>query len=108
MECEVISRLHNLASVNVQRLRTFLAQHGGTGNDILIIGFVDEVEGRIRNSTLAQKRAEGVAMSLRAVGVIVPSENIRNFGANLSVASNETQERRDRNRRVEVWVRKII
>ena len=91
--------------MNVLRLRTFLAQHGGTGDDILLIGFADENEEGISSENLARKRAESVAMSLRAIGVIVPYQNIRNFGTELPVASKETPEGRRKNRRVEVWVR---
>jgi phosphate transport system substrate-binding protein len=99
------NQLDNLARVNVLRLRTFLAQHGGTGDDILLIGFADEHEEGVPSENLAQKRAGSVATSLRAIGVIVPSQNIREFGAELPVASNETPEGRRKNRRVEVWVR---
>ena len=99
------SRLDSLARVNVLRLRTFLAQQDETGNDILLIGFGDVQEGVVWSKHLAQQRAGEIATSLRAVGVIVPSENILNFGADLPVASNNTPEGRQRNRRVEVWVR---
>ena len=99
------SRLDSLARVNVLRLRTFLAQRDETGGDILLIGFDDGQEGVLSSKHLAQQRAGEIATSLRAVGVIVPSENILNFGADLPVASNDTPEGRQRNRRVEVWVR---
>lgn len=100
------NQLDNLARVNVLRLRTFLAQHGGTGDDIQLIGFADKIEASIPNQNLAHKRAESVATALRAIGVIVPSQNIRDFGADLPVASNETPEGRRKDRRVEVWVQK--
>ena len=99
------NELDNLARVNVLRLRTFLAQRDGTGDDILLIGFADGHEGAIPSEHLAQKRAESVATSLRAIGVIVPSENIVNFGPDLPVAASDTPEGRRKNRRVEVWVR---
>jgi phosphate transport system substrate-binding protein len=102
------SQFDNLAKVNVLRLRAYLSQQGGTGNDILLIGFADIHEGGIRDQNLARMRAESVATSLRAIGVIVPSENIRDFGAELPLASNETPEGRRKNRRVEVWVRKDL
>jgi phosphate transport system substrate-binding protein len=99
------SQLDNLARVNVLRLRTFLSQHSRTGNDILLLGFADQSETATVGQNLAKMRAEVVATSLRAIGVIVPAENIRDFGADLPVASNQTAEGRRRNRRVEVWVR---
>jgi len=98
-------QLDNFARLNVLRLRTFLAQHGGTGEDILLIGFADEYEAGQLNYNLARTRAESVATSLRAIGVIVPANNIREFGDKLPVATNETPEGRRKNRRVEVWVR---
>ena len=102
------SQFESLAKVNLLRLRSFLAEHGGTGDDILLIGFADGHEEAIHDQNLARMRAESVATSLRAIGVIIPSENIREFGAELPVASNETPEGRGKNRRVEVWVRKSL
>jgi phosphate transport system substrate-binding protein len=102
------SQLDNLARVNVLRLRTFLSQNSRTGNDILLLGFTDVSEGPIAGKNLARMRAEVVATSLRAIGVIVPSENIRDCGADLPVASNQTEEGRRKNRRVEVWLRNGI
>jgi phosphate transport system substrate-binding protein len=99
------NQLDNLAKINILRLRTFLSQHGGTGDDILLIGFADQVEDRVSNRRLAHQRAEGVANDLRAIGVVVPVANIRDFGADLPVASNDSPEGRSKNRRVEVWVR---
>jgi phosphate transport system substrate-binding protein len=99
------SQLDTLARVNVLRLRTFLSQHNRTGSDILLLGFADANETENRRQSLAKMRSESVATSLRAIGVIVPSENIRDFSAQLPVASNETEEGRRKNRRVEVWVR---
>ena len=102
---DATSELDSLARINVLRLRTFLAQHEQTGDNILLIGFADGQEGGTSSKHVAQLRAEEIATSLRAVGVIVPSENILNVGADLPVASNDTPEGRRRNRRVEVWVR---
>jgi phosphate transport system substrate-binding protein len=100
------SELDNLADINILRLQTFLSQHGGMGGDILLIGFADETEAGTASEQLARQRAESVAISLEAIGVLVPPENIKDFGADLAVASNNTPEGRSRNRRVEVWVRK--
>lgn len=99
------NQLDNLARVNVLRLRTFLSQNSRTGNDILLLGFADESESGSTGKNLARMRAQVVATSLRAVGIIVPSENIRDFGADVPVASNQTAEGRRKNRRVEVWLR---
>lgn len=105
---DAYSQLDNLARVNVLRLRTFLSQHSRTGNDILLLGFGDKSEAGISGKNLARMRADVVATSLRAIGVIVPSENIWDFGSDLPVASNQMAEGRRKNRRVEVWVRNGI
>jgi phosphate transport system substrate-binding protein len=102
------SQLDNLARVNVLRLRTFLSQTSRTGNDILLLGFADNSEVGATVKSRARMRAEVVATSLRAIGVVVPSENIRDFGADVPVASNLSEEGRRKNRRVEVWVRNGI
>lgn len=101
-------RLDSLARVNILRLRTYLAQHDETGNDILLIGFADGQEGAVSGKRLAQARAEEVAASLRSIGVVVPSNNIMNFASALPVASNDTEDGRRKNRRVEVWVRNRV
>ena len=98
-------QLDNLARVNVLRLRTFLSQHNRTGSDILLLGFADGSESGVVGQRLAKRRAEAVAISLKEIGVIVPNENIRSFGAEVPVASNDTAEGKRKNRRVEVWVR---
>ncbi len=99
------SELDSLARVNILRLRTFLAELEQTGDNVLLIGFADGQEGAVTSELVAQERAEEIATSLRAIGVLVPAKNILNFGADLPVASNDTPEGRQRNRRVEVWVR---
>jgi phosphate transport system substrate-binding protein len=99
------SRPDILARINVLRLRTFLEQHGGNGDDILLVAFADKVEGHIPSEHLVRRRAEIVATELRAIGIIVPSENVRDLGNALPVASSDNPEGRSKNCRVEVWVR---
>jgi len=52
---------------------------------------------------LSKKRAQTVATQLSARG-ITPSL-IAGFGKELPIASNETPEGKEKNRRVEVWLR---
>ncbi len=102
---ESSDQFDNLARVNVLRLRTYLAQRGLTGDDIVLLGFSDGHEAGIGSQNAARMEAEGLATSLRAIGVIVPHQNILDFGAQLPVASNDLPEGRRKNRRVEAWVR---
>jgi phosphate transport system substrate-binding protein len=102
------SRLDNLAEANIARVQTFLTQHGGSGDDIVLVGYADNQRGAQSFETLGMARANSVAASLDPTGVSVPSRNIRTFGAQLPVASNDTPDGRSKNRRVEVWVRNGI
>lgn len=102
---ESSDQFDNLARVNVLRLRTYLAQRGRTGDDIVLLGFSDKHEEGIGSQNPARMEAEGLATSLRAIGVVVPDQNIRDFGAQLQVASNDSPEGRRKNRRVEAWIR---
>jgi phosphate transport system substrate-binding protein len=52
---------------------------------------------------LSEKRAEKVAEELRAYGL--NATEITGFCDDMPVGSNETEEGRARNRRVEVWLR---
>lgn len=81
---DVTSDLDSLARLNIFRLRTFLATHEKTGEDVLLIGFADGKEGATSGEHIAQQRAVEIATSLRAIGVIVPSQNILNFDAELA------------------------
>jgi len=55
------------------------------------------------NTELSRRRARAVAAELEHWGV--PVEQATGMGALLPVASNDTSSGRDRNRRVELWVR---
>lgn len=98
-------QLDSLARLNVLRLRSFLAEHGGTGADVFLVGYSDRESGKADEADTARQRVETVSRNLRAVGVIVPSNNLFSLGSAIPVASNETPDGRRRNRRVEVWVR---
>lgn len=73
------------------------------GREILLFGFTDDRGDTRANVALSRKRAEVVARALEARGVY--SRGAHGFGEILPVASNATDEGRNRNRRVEVWVR---
>ncbi len=72
---------------------------------IEVTGHTDSTGGDTANQALSQARAEKVAKFLKEVGEIAP-ENIkaRGFGEAKPVASNETQEGRAENRRVEIAI----
>jgi outer membrane protein OmpA-like peptidoglycan-associated protein len=69
----------------------------------MLFGFADGVGAAATNQKLSQQRAAAVAAELRSQGI--EAAVVRGFGATLFVDTNDTAEGRERNRRVEVWVR---
>ncbi|TCK06891.1 substrate-binding domain-containing protein [Marinobacterium mangrovicola] len=73
------------------------------GQSVVLIGFSDNVGESERNRQLSLQRAQIVRDELLARGINVVA--VHGMGDQVPVASNETAAGRDRNRRVEVWVR---
>ncbi|BAI70758.1 hypothetical protein AZL_001200 [Azospirillum sp. B510] len=73
---------------------------------MVLIGFTDAQGARAANVTLSQQRAQIIADELRRRGVQVQS--VMGLGPDLPVTSNDTEEGRDKNRRVEVWLRQRL
>ena len=70
---------------------------------MLLFGFADSLGSPETNRRLSGARAAAVAGELRSEGV--DPEAATGFGSALPVASNESEEGKARNRRVEVWLR---
>lgn len=70
---------------------------------LTLVGFSDARGGAHQNLKLSQERASRVADELGARGV--QAVEVQAMGDALPVASNETEVGRERNRRVEVWLR---
>lgn len=86
---------------DLDRIVAFLAKN--SGREIALLGFTDDRGNARTNVALSKKRADVVAAALEARGV--HAGEVHGFGAVLPVASNASEETRNRNRRVEVWVR---
>jgi phosphate transport system substrate-binding protein len=71
---------------------------------MMLIGFADNTGNPARNIELSKDRARAVAEHLKRQG-ITPAL-VTGFGQDLPVADNGTPEGREKNRRVEVWLRK--
>jgi phosphate transport system substrate-binding protein len=98
------SDLDNKAIVDVDRVVTFIADLHYTGNQILLFGFADSTGSREINRTLSLNRAKTVEDQFIPRGL--RPGIVRGFGSDLPVASNDTEEGREKNRRVEIWVKK--
>jgi phosphate binding protein len=97
------AELDNKALRDVDRVVDFLALPQNRTRRALLVGFADNQGAESTNEALSHLRAEAVAKLLKQRGV-VPSVT-DGFGSALPVAPNSTPDGRERNRRVEVWVR---
>jgi phosphate transport system substrate-binding protein len=97
------SQLDNKAVRDLDRLVEFLSNPANQNQELLLFGFADKTGTTVGNLALSKDRAKAVAEQLRSRG-ITPTL-VTGYGKELPVASNETEPGRERNRRVEVWVR---
>lgn len=73
--------------------------------DVIVIGHTDSTGSAALNMKLSQKRARTVASFLKKLGKINAANiDVRGYGEARPVASNETKEGRERNRRIEVSI----
>jgi outer membrane protein OmpA-like peptidoglycan-associated protein len=80
-----------------------MAQPQLSGRSVRVFGFSDNGSSPAEAAAaVSQEFADVVARQLRARGL--PVEVSRGFGGVMPVADNRTDEGRDRNRRVEVWL----
>lgn len=97
-------KLDNKASRDVGRLVQFMSDRDYQDREVLLLGFADAQGSEDSNLELSRRRARFVESELQSEG-IRPAV-VDGFGEELPVASNDTEEGRDKNRRVEVWLRR--
>jgi phosphate transport system substrate-binding protein len=93
--------LDSKAARDLGRLVSHLSRH--PTQSVSLLGFTDALGSPQQNVALSKARAESVANLLRASG-ISPNQ-VLGLGGALPVASNNDEQGRNKNRRVEVWVR---
>lgn len=86
----------------VSELTTFLREY--PERTVMIEGFTDSIGSESYNKELSRRRADAVRMQLNTNGISSGRIQIRGYGENFPVASNETEAGRQRNRRVEVII----
>ena len=84
----------------VQKLADFL--HKNQNRTVLIEGFTDKTGNTLYNKALSTRRAASVSRSLHNMGVANSRVTIQGYGEAYPVASNNTRQGRQLNRRVEV------
>ena len=92
----------NKAQVDMDRVVSLIAERGAVGEKILLLGFADGVGTPAANQAISLDRARIIEGELVRRG-LKPAV-VRGFGSQLPVASNETADGREKNRRVEIWV----
>lgn len=90
------------ARQNIESLVTTLNKYDDT--NILIEGDTDNTGSEDHNQTLSERRAEAVADYQKSLGIAGSRVSSVGLGESNPVASNETEEGRQQNRRVEVAI----
>jgi phosphate transport system substrate-binding protein len=95
------SQLDNKAVADLARVVTFVTDLHYSGDNLVLLGFDDSKEA---TDNLSKARAAAVAQQFEQRGV--KASAVVGFGSQLAVASNDTPEGRQKNRRVEIWLRR--
>ncbi|TVP73534.1 MAG: OmpA family protein [Rhodobacteraceae bacterium] len=74
-------------------------------SDVIVVGHTDNTGSAAHNQALSERRAQSVAQVLRSQGVA--ANRIQTIGRGLTqpIASNDTAQGRQQNRRVEIFIR---
>ncbi len=97
------SQLDTRGLRDLTRVVTLMGRPESASRSIVLLGFSDGKGSRAENMALSQERAATVASQLRARGLHV--DRVHVFGPDMPVADDSTPDGRQRNRRVEVWLR---
>lgn len=97
------TQLDDKALADLDSLVELLANPSYQQRRLLVFGFSDNAGDVGRNLALSKDRAKAVAEQLQMRG-ITPSV-VNGYGKDLPVASNSNEDGREKNRRVEVWLR---
>jgi len=97
------SKLDNKAIDDINRLVKLFTQAEYRKKQLILLGFTDDQGADAANRKLAESRVEAVASELSQRGLKIAQK--KGLGEIVPVASNVTPLGREKNRRVEVWVK---
>lgn len=97
------TQLDSKALRDLERIGNLLALPQYQGKNLLLLGFADNMGNLRINQRLSGERAQIIAHEFATRGI--QPATVTGFGSILPVAGNDTAEGRDKNRRVEVWIR---
>ena len=95
--------LDNKAVVDINKVIDLLFDLKYNSKGVVVLGFADNHGAADKNLQISQDRASAVADQFRSRGLT--PEVIQGMGSEMPVASNDLPEGREKNRRVEIWVR---
>jgi len=95
--------LDTRANRDIGRIVYLLSQPAYQNKKVILIGFADTSGSAVINQKLSQSRAEIVKAVLAEEGVEIAV--VEGIGAEAFVAPNDTDDNKEKNRRVEVWVK---
>jgi len=87
---------------DVDRVWNYMLSAHITSDRLILVGFADNQGDPAANLAVSRKRVEAVAALFAKRGA--QPGKVAAFGSDLPIADNSTQEGRDRNRRVEVYI----
>jgi phosphate transport system substrate-binding protein len=90
------------ALVDLERVTAYLVEKRLNGSAVKVLGFTDSKGKLDRNLELARERANLVREAFEQRGIT--GVEVAAFGPAMPVASNDTADGRQRNRRVEIWI----
>jgi phosphate transport system substrate-binding protein len=97
------SELDTKAVDDIKRVADFMSSQF-SGRGLMLVGFADSTGSPAANLRLSKDRAQAVAVQMSRQGIMPVL--VTGFGQEQPVADNSTPEGREKNRRVEVWLRK--
>ncbi len=98
--------LDNKALRDLERVVKYLKEGSFPAQNIYLIGFADNLGSAEKNLILSKERAKSVLYYFKSKGILITPDNIIGIGEDYPVANNADANGRDKNRRVEIWVRK--
>jgi phosphate transport system substrate-binding protein len=98
------SEQDNKAQMDLDRIASLIEDQEHAGDRILLFGFTDNTGTSEESQAMSLSQAKTVERQLNQRG-IKPAV-VRGFGSVLPVASNGSNEGREMNRRVEIWMKK--
>lgn len=97
------AQVDNKAYEDLRKLSNLFATSQYRNKQILLLGFTDDQGDNATNEKLGLARAKSVAESIKSYGI----SQVQTFGMGeiMPIASNKTPEGKEKNRRVEVWLK---